>query len=67
MKIIQIAPCYVDIYNETGGVANIIRQICLYLEQKKINTVLICTNTELGKTLPNPVQLITPIFLQFML
>jgi len=49
MKILQIAPCYVDIYNETGGVANVVRQICLSLERKKINTVLICSNTELGK------------------
>jgi len=50
MKILQIAPCYVDIYNETGGVANIVRQICLKLEKNRINTVLICSNTELGKT-----------------
>ncbi len=49
MKIIQIAPCYVDIDIETGGVANVIRQICLALEKKSIATVLICTNTELGK------------------
>jgi len=49
MKIVQIAPCYVDIHKETGGVANIIRQICLKLEQSQIPTVLICTNTELGR------------------
>lgn len=49
MKILQIAPCYVDIFNETGGVSNIVRQICLRLEKEKINTVLICSNTELGK------------------
>lgn len=49
MKIIQIAPCYVDIKKETGGVANVVRQICLALEKKSISTVLICTDTELGK------------------
>lgn len=54
MRIIQIAPCYVDMNSETGGVANIIRQICLYLEKNKIDTVLICSNTELGKTVAKP-------------
>lgn len=53
MTILQIAPCYVDIYNETGGVANIIRQICLRLDKERINTVLICSNTELGKVVAN--------------
>ena len=54
LKILQIAPCYVDIYKETGGVANIIRQICLKLEQSKIPTVLICSNTELGRIVAKP-------------
>lgn len=49
MKILQVAPCYVDIEKETGGVANVVRQICLALEKKSITTVLICTDTELGK------------------
>lgn len=48
MKILQIAPCYVDIYNETGGVANVIRQICLSLQKNQKDTILICTTTELG-------------------
>lgn len=49
MRILQIAPCYIDIYSETGGVANIVRQICLNLAKNKIETILICPNTELGK------------------
>lgn len=54
MKILQIAPCYVDISRETGGVANIVRQICLKLDQSKITTILICSNTELGKVVAKP-------------
>lgn len=54
MKILQVAPCYVDIFNETGGVANVVRQICLHLEENKIETILICSNTELGKIVANP-------------
>jgi glycosyltransferase involved in cell wall biosynthesis len=52
--ILQISPCYVDMNSETGGVANIIRQISLNLQKDKINTMLICSNTELGKTVANP-------------
>ncbi|MDR2408413.1 MAG: glycosyltransferase [Bacteroidales bacterium] len=40
--------------SETGGVANIIRQICLNLQKNKINTMLVCANTELGKTMTDP-------------
>jgi glycosyltransferase involved in cell wall biosynthesis len=54
MKILHIAPCFVDIDNESGGVSNIIRQICLKLEKKGINTILICTNTFLGKIVCEP-------------
>lgn len=50
MKIIQIAPCFVDLNSESGGVANIVRQICLHLADKKVHTILICTTTELGKS-----------------
>ena len=53
MKIIQVAPCFVDINKETGGVANIVRQICLTLSNKKIDTILICTTTELGIEVAN--------------
>ena len=49
MSIVQIAPCFVDMYQETGGVANIIREICLALSKRRIKTSLICTDTELGK------------------
>lgn len=53
MRVLQIAPCYVDINKETGGVANIIREICLAADKMKIDTVLLCPNTELGKTVAN--------------
>ena len=49
MRIIQISPCYVDIYKETSGVANIIREICLACEVEKVETILVCPNTELGR------------------
>ena len=52
--IVQIAPCYIDLNAETGGVANIIRQICLELNARRIRTILICGNTELGKEITQP-------------
>lgn len=52
--VIQIAPCYIDLNAETGGVANIIRQICLSLDKHKIKTTLVCGNTELGKVMAQP-------------
>jgi len=52
--IIQVSPCYVDMNSEIGGVANVIRQICLGLHENKMKTILICSNTELGKTVAQP-------------
>jgi glycosyltransferase involved in cell wall biosynthesis len=54
MNIVHIAPCFVDIYEETGGVANIIRQICLFLDSNRVRTTLLCSNTELGKKVAQP-------------
>jgi len=46
---IHVAPCFVDLTRETGGVANVVRRICLILRQRGYSVTLICTNTELGK------------------
>ena len=47
--IIQICPCYVDLDRETGGVANVVRQICLQLARQQRQVLLLCGNRELGK------------------
>lgn len=52
--IFQIAPCYIDLDRETGGVANIVRQICLALDRNNIPTTLVCLNTELGNVVAQP-------------
>ena len=46
--IIQICPCYVDLHHETGGVANIVRQICLQLARQRRHVLLLCGNRDLG-------------------
>ena len=53
-SIIQICPCYVDLHHETGGVANIVRQICLQLAAQKRHVFLLCGNRELGKKKASP-------------
>lgn len=53
-SIIQICPCYVDLNKETGGVANIVRQICLQLAKQQQNVLLLCGNRELGKSNASP-------------
>jgi hypothetical protein len=52
--IIQICPCYVDLEHETGGVANIVRQICLQLVKQRKHVLLLCGNRELGKVKASP-------------
>jgi len=52
--IIQICPCYVDLHHETGGVSNIVRQICLQLAAQKRHVLLLCGNRELGKVKAAP-------------
>lgn len=49
LSIIQICPCYVDLEKETGGVANVVRQICLQLAKQRMQVLLLCGNRELGK------------------
>ena len=58
-QVIQICPCFVDLKNETGGVANIVRQICLGLDDHGLPVTLFCGNRELGKVkaLPGKLQL----------
>ncbi len=50
MHIVQVAPCFVDLQNETGGVSNIVRRIALGLARKNHRITLICGNRELGVT-----------------
>lgn len=52
--VVQIAPCFVDLSKETGGVANIVRQICLKLSGLGVETLLVCGNTELGTPVAEP-------------
>lgn len=57
--VIQVAPCYVDLNSETGGVANVVRQLCLRLRKKGYGVTLLCTNTELGKVVASPSWFVT--------
>lgn len=52
--IVQVAPCYVDFNSESGGVANVVRQICLGLTQHSNRVLLLCGNNELGKIRAQP-------------
>ncbi len=52
--IVEICPCYVDTKTETGGVSNIVRQICLHLAADERKVLLLCGNTELGKVVASP-------------
>jgi glycosyltransferase involved in cell wall biosynthesis len=52
--ILQICPCYVDLDRETGGVANIVRQICLHLAKQGKHVSLLCGNRELGEAKAQP-------------
>jgi glycosyltransferase involved in cell wall biosynthesis len=52
--IVQVAPCHVSLERETGGVANIVRQICLKLANSHRQTLLLCSNTELGRVVAEP-------------
>ncbi|HJT19695.1 MAG TPA: glycosyltransferase [Nitrospira sp.] len=51
---IQICPCYVDLTRETGGVANIVRQICLHLARRGQHVLLLCGNREMGRAQAEP-------------
>jgi len=49
LHVLQIAPCFVDLDHETGGVSNIVRQIALNLTRNNHRVTVFCGNTELGK------------------
>lgn len=51
---VHIAPCFVDLTQETGGVANVVRQLCLLSRQHGHQITLICSNTELGRVVAEP-------------
>lgn len=52
--IVEVCPCYVNLERETGGVSNIVRQICLRLVVAKRHVLLLCGNTELGRVVAAP-------------
>ncbi len=52
--ILQICPCYVDLDHETGGVANIVRQICFHVAKQGKHVSLLCGNRELGEAKVQP-------------
>jgi glycosyltransferase involved in cell wall biosynthesis len=54
--IVEVCPCYVNLEGETGGVANIVRQICLHLAVSRRRVLLLCGNTELGNVVARPGQ-----------
>ena len=53
-SILQICPCYVGMDQETGGVANVVRQLCFELPKLGYPVTLICGNRELGKIKNRP-------------
>lgn len=52
--IVEICPCYVNLDGETGGVANIVREICHQLALSRRRVLLLCANTELGDVVARP-------------
>ena len=58
--VLHIAPCFVDLNKEGGGVANVVRQLCLRQIGAGLRVVLICTNTELGAKVAEPAEFIHP-------
>jgi len=52
--IVEVCPCYVNLEGETGGVSNIVRQICLRLVAAQRHVLLLCGNTELGRVVAAP-------------
>jgi glycosyltransferase involved in cell wall biosynthesis len=51
---VQICPCYVNLTRESGGVSNIVRQICLQLAASQRQVLLLCGNTDLGRVVAAP-------------
>jgi glycosyltransferase involved in cell wall biosynthesis len=52
--IVEVCPCFVRVDGETGGVSNIVRQICLHLAAAKKHVLLLCGNTDLGEVIARP-------------
>ncbi len=46
--IVQVCTRYVDLAQETGGVSNSVREICLGLETRGIKTIVVCGNRQRG-------------------
>lgn len=54
LSIIHVAPCHVDLQKESGGVANVVRQLCLLQARQGHDVQLLCTTTELGNKVALP-------------
>lgn len=52
--LVQVCPCYVDVEAETGGVANVVRQISLGAAARGRRVVIVCGNRELGAVKAEP-------------
>jgi glycosyltransferase involved in cell wall biosynthesis len=52
--IVEVCPCYVNLESETGGISNIVRQICSHLSASQRQVLLLCGNTDLGKVVARP-------------
>lgn len=46
--IVQVCTRYVNLAQETGGVSNSVREICLGLEARGIKTIVVCGNRQRG-------------------
>lgn len=46
--IVQVCTRYVDLAQETGGVSNSVREICLGLKTRGLRTIVVCGNRQRG-------------------
>jgi glycosyltransferase involved in cell wall biosynthesis len=58
--VVHFSPCYVDLCGETGGVANVVRHICMGLRKQGADVMLVCGDSELGERKGVPGTRISP-------
>jgi len=49
LTLVQVCPTFVDLEKESGGVANVVRQLSLRLAAKGYDIIIVCGNRELGR------------------
>lgn len=58
MRIFHVVPCYVNLDKESGGVANVVRQLAIRQAEMGDDVVVLCTTTELNVQVGEPGELI---------